>query len=470
MQNKELTYNISNQPSTADSLKADSLSRIEAFQSTLAGLVSNYHKGSYLPVLAESWTVSDDHKVWKFKLRDSITFETGEPILAEDVLRSWKRMAYLMKQRDSHSEFFEKVQGIDKFQKINDDIPGLQIENNSIIISLSESYINLLKQLSLGFYSIIHSRDYDSQTGIWNDPQKVTSSSWYRLEEWTDENITLSLRKDFLSNLKHQKAYEKIIIKWEHNYDNEKLIFGDSSLQLPKQYIFSDEIQSVVGFIRIYSWKQPNRPFHNQKFRKCLRHNFYKTLESRGIKTIKSYFPLMTPGVKELQIDDSIDCLTLPETLSVNIMSNIYEQNPDLEAANESIVNSLRNYGFEIEVKKIPSVQTFSQLANQDASNFMFDISTIMTGMLVEPGGENTRFLFLSKEGLRFPDSDGRIKEELAKENYSIQKINELLWDQAIVWPVGHYARGFWSLPEVDLTQLGRVDEGIDFAFVGANN
>jgi peptide/nickel transport system substrate-binding protein len=41
--------------------------------------------GTYIPGLAESWSVSDDGLVWTFKIRKGVTFHDGTPCTAEDV-------------------------------------------------------------------------------------------------------------------------------------------------------------------------------------------------------------------------------------------------------------------------------------------------------------------------------------------------------------------------------------------------
>src|SRR5215467_4684230 len=38
------------------------------------------------PDLAVSWTASDDHKVWTFKLREGVKFHNGRPFSADDVV------------------------------------------------------------------------------------------------------------------------------------------------------------------------------------------------------------------------------------------------------------------------------------------------------------------------------------------------------------------------------------------------
>ena len=43
--------------------------------------------------LAESWKVSDDGKVWTFKLREGVKFHSGNEVTAEDVVAEERRKA-----------------------------------------------------------------------------------------------------------------------------------------------------------------------------------------------------------------------------------------------------------------------------------------------------------------------------------------------------------------------------------------
>ena len=45
------------------------------------------------PRLAESWTPSEDGQVWRFKLRQGVTFHDGAPLTAEDVAATFNRLA-----------------------------------------------------------------------------------------------------------------------------------------------------------------------------------------------------------------------------------------------------------------------------------------------------------------------------------------------------------------------------------------
>lgn len=51
----------------------------------------DYDQTTVKPLLAESWTVSDDGRTYRFRLRDDVTFCDGRKMTAEDVVYSFKR-------------------------------------------------------------------------------------------------------------------------------------------------------------------------------------------------------------------------------------------------------------------------------------------------------------------------------------------------------------------------------------------
>ncbi len=53
--------------------------------------------GPLVPGLAESWSLSDDGKTYSFKIRDGVTFHSGNPVTAEDAAFSLQRAVKLNK-------------------------------------------------------------------------------------------------------------------------------------------------------------------------------------------------------------------------------------------------------------------------------------------------------------------------------------------------------------------------------------
>ena len=57
----------------------DALTRIEA-------------DGSVTPLLAVSWSASEDTKTWEFTIRTNAKFHDGQPITADDIVWNYKRL------------------------------------------------------------------------------------------------------------------------------------------------------------------------------------------------------------------------------------------------------------------------------------------------------------------------------------------------------------------------------------------
>jgi peptide/nickel transport system substrate-binding protein len=74
-------------------------------------------KGNIQPVLAESWTVSDDKLTWTFKLRKGVTFHDGTPFNAESVKYTFDRIKdpEIGSPRKSTAKVIKEVKVIDEY-------------------------------------------------------------------------------------------------------------------------------------------------------------------------------------------------------------------------------------------------------------------------------------------------------------------------------------------------------------------
>lgn len=85
------------------------------------------------------------------------------------------------------------------------------------------------------------------------------------------------------------------------------------------------------------------------------------------------------------------------------------------------------------------------------------DLDFFSVEMNLEDPEYSVRFMFRSKEGARLPDPTGRIETLLAGEFVDFTAINDLLWDDSIVWPLGHTTYGLWVHKKVDLSQVNMI-------------
>ncbi len=66
---------------------------------------------SEVPGVAESWAATDNYKVWTFNLRKNAKWTNGKPVIAEDFVRSWKRLI-AMGKKVAHVNLLNNIAGI----------------------------------------------------------------------------------------------------------------------------------------------------------------------------------------------------------------------------------------------------------------------------------------------------------------------------------------------------------------------
>lgn len=89
---KRIVIGVTDKITDLDPAQAYDFFTWEVMNNIMGGLVT-YKPGTteIVPNLAESWNVSDDGKVWVFKLRKDLRFADGTPCTADNVVWSVKR-------------------------------------------------------------------------------------------------------------------------------------------------------------------------------------------------------------------------------------------------------------------------------------------------------------------------------------------------------------------------------------------
>src|SRR5215210_1412118 len=90
----EVVYNRGNSadPESLDPHKTSTVYEAHILRDLFNGLVMQDSKAELIPGAAESWTVSDDGKVYTFKLRQGATWSDGSPVTADDFVYSFHRL------------------------------------------------------------------------------------------------------------------------------------------------------------------------------------------------------------------------------------------------------------------------------------------------------------------------------------------------------------------------------------------
>ncbi|WP_245003917.1 ABC transporter substrate-binding protein [Bradyrhizobium liaoningense] len=139
------------------------------------GLVAFRDDTSIGPMLAESWTVSNEGKTYTFRLRQGVKFHNGATMTADDVVWSLKRWLDPATQWRCLSEF--SATGIARIEKIE------ALDPLTVAIALDQPsalFLPTLARPDCGQTAIIH-RDSVGADGKWIAP---VGTGPFKLGEW----------------------------------------------------------------------------------------------------------------------------------------------------------------------------------------------------------------------------------------------------------------------------------------------
>ena len=455
-------------PTSMDPFDYDSFAHHVSARSLIGSLVTQYKTGEFIGLLADHWGVSEDKKIWTFHIRPGIQFENGDLVTADIIVKSWVRLAVLLNKKQSHSDFFSLIEGMDQLSSLSQTVPGLVAGNDSVTIRLKKPFSKTLETLSFGLYGIVHPVDYDSATGNWIDKKKIISSNAYRLKSWNKDSIELEMRPSFLPQIVHPLPIRKLKLVWDSNSkDLSKIVVSDSNdRSMPKNFTFYGGSPSGIVYGRCLSWKLKDGLCSTQEGRLVIRDLLYQSLEAQGIQPVRSFFPLGMQGIKSMTINRTESPIRLTKPTALKIFYRKKTGNEIFEKIRSQISDTGKKNNIAITEVDMPPNEFVASL-DPDLTAYKADIALHATGVLIEDPASDIRFMVLSKEGIRLPDTDGRIREEIGKEGFSPQRVNEIIWDQGVVFPLGHFAMGVWATDELDLHLLNSVLPPLEFQWIG---
>lgn len=139
-----------------------------------------------VPLLAKSWTVSPDGKLYTFKLRDDVQFCSGKKMTAEDVIYSFKRQ---MGQTPGDTRKSPYAWRNGKIKDLRAPDPY------TVEYELSEPYSDLLVQLTM-FNATIHNKESVDALGKDYGIKGIDGTGPYCFVSWQPRTETVLKRHD----------------------------------------------------------------------------------------------------------------------------------------------------------------------------------------------------------------------------------------------------------------------------------
>ncbi|PBC06832.1 ABC transporter substrate-binding protein [Mesorhizobium sp. WSM3859] len=136
------------------------------------------------PSLADSYDVSDDGKVYTFKLHPGVKFTNGRAVTAADVKWSIER-AVNPKTQGPGAGFFHSIVGADKMTAgAADTMDGITaVDDHTVKFTLSQPDATFLNVLALNFASVVPKEAVEAAGGDFG--KHPVGSGAFTLKEWT---------------------------------------------------------------------------------------------------------------------------------------------------------------------------------------------------------------------------------------------------------------------------------------------
>jgi len=133
----------------------------------------------FLPVLATEWTISEDGKTYRFKIREGVSFHNGNPLTPEDVEYSFERGMVQDYSLGPQWMFFEPLFGLGNYTSRTDSglIPleeitsKVEVDGQWVQFNLATPYEPFLQILASSWGSIVD-MDWCIANGDWNGTEE----------------------------------------------------------------------------------------------------------------------------------------------------------------------------------------------------------------------------------------------------------------------------------------------------------
>lgn len=198
---QELVRNNGSEPASLDPHKVESDVEFNIISDFFDGLVGIKHDGSIEPRLAERWE-NKDNRVWTFHLRPDIKWSNGEPITAQDVVFSWRRLvdpktvspygSYLNNMHVANAA--EIVAG-----KQSPDTLGIKaLDDKTVQVTLNQPVAYFLSMLAHNSLVPINQKTVEKYGDKWTQPGNFVSSGAYTLSQWVvNEKVVGERNKNY---------------------------------------------------------------------------------------------------------------------------------------------------------------------------------------------------------------------------------------------------------------------------------
>ncbi|MCW6679873.1 peptide ABC transporter substrate-binding protein [Aerococcaceae bacterium NML130460] len=211
-----LNLSITSEPPTADPGKATDNNSGALVRNVFEGLLRADKEGKLSPAVAESWEVSEDGKVYTFKLRPEAKWSNGDPVKASDFEFAWKRVL----NPDTAAEYATQLYLIEGAEAYNtgegkvEDVGVKALDDATLEVTLKAPTAYFLELTSFYTFYPVHQATVEANEDWANDAgDNYVTNGPFSLAAWN-----------------HDVDYQ--LVKSEHYWDADNVQLNEVNVQM----------------------------------------------------------------------------------------------------------------------------------------------------------------------------------------------------------------------------------------------
>ena len=190
--------NNGSDPGTLDPHRAEGVPASNVLRDLYEGLVSEAANGDYIPGAAESWTISEDGKTYRFKIRDQAVWSNGDRVVAEDFVFSLRRSVD-PKTLSNYSSMLYPIKNARDvvLGKAPTNKLGVTAENEkTLLIELEEPTPYFISLLTHSTTYPVHPASVKEHGSLFTRPENMISNGAFTLKDWRIQDYILLKRNE----------------------------------------------------------------------------------------------------------------------------------------------------------------------------------------------------------------------------------------------------------------------------------
>lgn len=174
------------EPQTLDPHTGEGVPSSHVLRELVEGLVTKAPDGAIVPGQAESWTISEDGRVYTFTLREGLQWSNGDPLTAEDWVYSYRRA---LDPATGSKYGFLLYPIANARQIVAGDVEvetlGVQaLDPRTVEITLASSTPYFLQLLTHSMAMPVHRATIEAHGDNWARPETFVGNGPFTLSEW----------------------------------------------------------------------------------------------------------------------------------------------------------------------------------------------------------------------------------------------------------------------------------------------